>query len=355
MRILLSSNHSYPAAGSSGSGAAPREFPSGAGFVIHDLVAKGLAEAGHQVFYLLPRGAEMPLPPGVTLLREPRFDVDVVHTITFRDYDLTRAVRQAGIPWVVTCHSDPTDDPTDGGRRIADPIEDNWIFVSRTLAHSVGRSRYVVNGIDPEEYLFCETPDDYFLFMAALEFSTRKGLDVALNLATRHNLRLIVAGTGKTDQVIEQTARQCQAAGAEFVGDVRGIMKARLLARARALLFPTQVNEGFGLVMVEALVSGTPVIASSNGACAEIVTPEAGFVCRSDHDYDNAVRHIGEIERRSCREKANRQFHYRRMVADYVREYCAEITLDLNQRSERQSLSVSAASTSDCAEAGSND
>ncbi|HEY6352088.1 MAG TPA: glycosyltransferase [Candidatus Angelobacter sp.] len=329
MRILLSSNHRYPGAGPSGSGTTPKEFPSGSGFVIHDLVAKGLAEAGHQVFYLLPRGAEMPLPSGVTLLREPRFDVDVIHTMTFRDYDLTRAVRQAGIPWVATCHRDPTDVI----RRIPDPIQDNWIFVSRTLAHSVGKGRYVLNGIDPEEYLFCETPDDYFLFMAALESSAQKGLDVALNLATRHNLRLIVAGTGKTGQVIEQTSRQCQAAGAEFVGDVRGLTKARLLAQARALLFPTQVNEAFGLVMVEALVSGTPVIASSNGACPEIVTPEVGFVCRTEHDYDNALRHVGEIARRSCREKAIRQFHYRRMAADYLREYCAEIALSVNQRS----------------------
>lgn len=327
MRILLSSNHPYPASGLSGSGTNPREFPSGSGFVIHDLLAKGLAEAGHEVFYLLPRGAEAPLPPGVTLLSKPRFDVDVVHTITMRDYDLARAVRQAGIPWVATCHLDPTHDPTDGGRRLPEQIQDNWIFVSRTLAHSVGRSRYVVNGIDPEQYCFCESPDDYVLFLASLESAADKGLDVALRLATRHHLRLIVAGTGKTRQVIEQTAQQCRAAGAEFVGDVRGITKARLLAQARALLFPTQVNEGFGLAMVEALVSGTPVIASSNGACPEIVTREVGFVCRSEHDYDNALHHVAEIARRSCRERALRHFHYQRMAADYLREYCAEIAL----------------------------
>jgi len=327
VRILLSSNHRYPAAGSSGSGTKPKEFPSGAGFVIHDLVAKGLAEAGHEVFYLLPRGAETPLPPGISLLHEPRFDVDVVHTMTFRDYDLTRAVQQAGIPWVATCHLDPTRDPTYGGRKLPEPIQDNWIFVSHTLAHSVGRNRYVLNGIDPEQYLFCETPDDYFLFMTNLEHAADKGLDVALHSATRHHLRLIVAGTGETHQVIEQAARQCQAAGAEFVGDVRGITKARLLAQARALFFPTQLNEAFGLPMVEALVSGTPVIASSNGACPEIVTPEVGFVCRSEHDYDNALRHVGEIARRSCREKAIRQFHYRRMAADYLEEYRAEIAL----------------------------
>ena len=332
MRILLSSNHRYPGAGSSGSGTTPREFPSGSGFLIHDLIAKGLAEAGHEVFYLLPRGAEMPLPSGITLLREPRFDVDVVHTITFRDYDLIRAVRQAGIPWVTTCHLDPTDDPTDGGRLPPDPIQDNWIFDSRTSAHSAGKKRYVMIGIDPEEYLFSETPDSYFLFMAALESAAEKGLDIALNLATRHHLRLIVAGTGKTEQIIEQTARQCEATGAEYVGDVRGTTKARLLAQARALIFPTRLNEGCPTVVLEALISGTPVIASANGACPEIVTPEVGFICRREQDYDLAISHVGEISRRFCREKVIQQFHYRRMAADYVQEYRNEIALYADQR-----------------------
>jgi len=328
MRILLSSNHRYPGAGLWGSGTAPREFPSGSGFIIHDLLAKGLAEAGHEVFYLLPRGTGASLPPGVTLLREPIFDVDVVHTMTFRDHDLVPAVRRAGVPWVATCHLDPTVP----GRTLPDPIEDNWIFVSRTLAHSLGRTRYVLNGIDPQEYLFCETPDDYFLFMASLEWTAHKGLDLALRLAAAHHLRLIVAGTGKTEKTIEQTVKQCRAAGAEFVGDVRGIEKAHLLAHARALFFPTQVNEAFGLLMVEALVSGTPVIASSNGACPEIITPEVGFICQSQQDYENAISHVGEISRRRCCDRAMSQFHYHRMVADYLQEYRAEIALGARQR-----------------------
>ena len=328
MRILLSSNHRYPAGGSSGSGIAPREVPSGSGFLIHDLLAKGLAEAGHQVFYLLPHGAETPLPSAVTLLRQPIFDIDILHTLTFRDYDLVRAMRQLGIPWVATCHLDPTVK----GRTIPDQIEDSWIFVSRTLARSLGSSRYVLNGIDPEVHVFCETPDDYFLFMAGLEWAGHKGLETALNLAARNNLRLVVAGTGKTDEIIQQTARLCRAAGAEFVGDVRGIQKARLLARARALLFPTQVNEAFGLVMVEALISGTPVIASSNGACPEIVTPDVGFICQTEQDYCDAVARVGEISRSCCRARAMKQFHYQRMVADYVSEYHAEIALVVNRR-----------------------
>src|SRR5271165_6717116 len=118
MRVLLSSNHLYPAASRHGSGRQPREWPSGSGFIVHDLVAKGLAALGHEVFYLLPRGAEDPLPPGVTLVNAPVTDVDVLHTVTFRDHQLVRSFQQAGTPWVATCHLDPTVP----GRTIDEPI-----------------------------------------------------------------------------------------------------------------------------------------------------------------------------------------------------------------------------------------
>ena len=76
MRVLLSSIHQYPAASSIGVGLNPKPFPSGSAFSIHDLLAKGLAELGHDVIYLLPKGASKPLPAGVTLVSEPRHDVD---------------------------------------------------------------------------------------------------------------------------------------------------------------------------------------------------------------------------------------------------------------------------------------
>jgi glycosyltransferase involved in cell wall biosynthesis len=116
----------------------------------------------------------------------------------------------------------------------------------------------------------------------------------------------------------------CQAAGATYVGDVRGIEKAKLFAGARALLFPTKLNEAFGLVVAEALMSGTPVICSNNGACPEIVSPEAGFICRERQDYLDAIDRLETIQPEACRTRAMRDFHYLRMAADYVGEYLAE-------------------------------
>jgi glycosyltransferase involved in cell wall biosynthesis len=73
--------------------------------------------------------------------------------------------------------------------------------------------------------------------------------------------------------------------------------------------------------MVEALMSGTPVICSNRGACPEIISPDVGFVCRSAEEYANAVEQIEAIQPHACRDKAMREYHYLRMAADYAIEY----------------------------------
>jgi len=81
MRLMLSSDHRYPAYAQVGNGLHPQPYPSGSGYWIHDLLVKGLAELGHDVFYLLPKGSDQPMPEGVTLLSKPIPEADVLHTI----------------------------------------------------------------------------------------------------------------------------------------------------------------------------------------------------------------------------------------------------------------------------------
>lgn len=321
MRILLSSEHRYPAFGTVGSGPHPRTYPSGSGFWIHDMLMKGLTELGHEVFYLLRQGAAMPLPTGATFVSEPVWDADILHTISDRDPELIREWEARGKPWVATCHIDMR--TVNQPQR---PSTENWIFVSRTLARLHGRTRYVLNGIDPEACIYSEKKEDYFLFMSSLDWEMKKGLDIALSLAARHRLRLIVAGTGNNYKRIMRITSLCREIGAEYVGDVRGKRKAELLAGAKAFLFPTRIDEAFGLGMVEALMSGTPVICSDKGACHEIITRDVGFICRYEPDYVNAIRRAGEISPQACREKAMREFHYLRMAKDYVAEYEKELS-----------------------------
>ena len=319
MRVLLSSDHQYPAANAHGSGLHPKKFPSGSGYILHDLLAKGLAELGNDVFYLVRRSSSNnAAPSGITLVFEPVPDVDVLHTISGRDAALIDECRK---PWVATCHMD---ERTRGRER--DEITQNWIFVSHTLAQLHSSDRYVWNGVDPAEYIYSETKDDYFLFMSTMDWGTQKGLDVVLALSKQLGFKLVIAGTGESYERIGRVQEMCREVGAKYVGDVRGKEKAELLAGAKGFLFPTKLDEAFGLGMVEALMSGTPVICSDRGACREIISSDVGFVCSTESDFAAAIEKITQIDPRVCREKAMRDYHYRAMATNYMREY--EIELD---------------------------
>src|SRR5262249_16225780 len=253
---------------------------------------------------------------------KPVWDADILHTISDFDQPLVTEWQAREKPWVTTCHIDMR---TRGYAQ--KPTTNNWIFVSRTLARLHGRTRYVLNGVAPAACIYSETKENYVMFMSSMDWEMKKGLDIALSLAARLRFKLVVAGTGNNYKRIVRIDTLCRQIGAHYVGDVRGKRKAELLAGAKAFIFPTRVDEAFGLGMAEALMSGTPVICSDKGACPELITPDVGFVCHNDRDYVNALRNVGRISPQACREKAMREFHYQRMAADYVTEYEKELAV----------------------------
>ena len=323
MRILLWSNHRHGSYSGNGVGRHPRQFTSGSGHYVHDALAKGLAELGHEVLYHLEAGVADALPEGVERVTVPPASVDILHNYSsiVSHASLANYVNRRGIPWVATCHLDIQDRGVSRSN-----ARGNWIFVSRTLAQLYGRDRYVLNGIDPSNYIYAETKEDYFFFISSMDWAFEKGLDTALALAADMGFRLVVAGTSAKYAIIHKIEELCERAGAEYLGDVRGERKGELFAGARALLYPTRVNEAFGLPMAEALISGTPVICSDRGACPEIISPEVGFICRQESDYRSAVERVTQIASSACRKKAMSEYHYRMMAKGFAREYEREIS-----------------------------
>ena len=319
MRILVSSNHRYPA----------RDYPASAGGIasarVTDWLVKGLAELGHDVFYRLPPTAGT-LPQGVTLVSEGVADADVLHLqdIGLEEIDPPRR------PWVKSVHVDLKA----RGRNYL--LRDNWIFVSRTLAESYGRDRYVLNGVDPAEHIYSDTKSEYFLFICTLDRAVEKGLEVVLSISQKTGCEIVIAGSASEPRVLEEVSAKCRRTNVRLIGEIRGEAKAEWLAGAKAILFPTQFNEAFGLVMAEALMSGTPVICSNRGACREIITADVGFVCGTERDYIEAINLIGDIAPAACRAKAMSDYHYLRMARDYVREYEKETGRDVASGSSTQ-------------------
>ncbi|HMG33500.1 MAG TPA: glycosyltransferase [Blastocatellia bacterium] len=308
MRIYLSSGHKYPGW--------KYGVPSHS---VHDLLAKGLAELGHEVRYHLKEGCETQLPEGVVPVSEVRGDEDILHI----NHLPLEVERNPILPWVHSVHSDLLYQGV--AREKAKP---NYIYVSQTLARIHQSDRYVWNGLDPADFIYSETKSDYFLFVCAGDVHKAlhvKGLDLAFRIASDSGVRLKVAGgTGGQDENA-RFGDLCRANGAIFLRMVHGKRKAELFAGAKALLFPTQANEAFGLPIAEALVSGTPVIASDKGAIPELLDRRVGFACSDESDYRAAVENLKRIAPIECRRVALERFHYLAMAQGYVAEYQKEI------------------------------
>ncbi|QGG95405.1 glycosyltransferase [Actinomarinicola tropica] len=155
--------------------------------------------------------------------------------------------------------------------------------------------------------------------------SPDKGVDTAIEVARRAGRPLLIAAKmWEPDEVRfhDEVVRPLLGDGVTYVGPVAGPAKDALLEGAVALLDPLRWPEPFGLVMVEAMARGTPVLAFPQGAAAEIVDPGiTGFHCRDGAHMAALVDRAAALDRRACRRRAEDRFGARRMVAAHVALY----------------------------------
>lgn len=180
----------------------------------------------------------------------------------------------------------------------------------------------VHHGLDPSVLPYSPVAENYLAFLGRV--SPEKGLHHAIEIARRTGLRLkIAAKIEKTDDAyVRETLPKLREPFVEFVGEISDAEKPEFLGKARALLFPIQWPEPFGLVMIEALASGTPVIAFENGSVPEVLRHEkTGFVVKSVEEACEAVARLNQIERATCRREFEERFVAKRMAQDYLRIY----------------------------------
>jgi glycosyltransferase involved in cell wall biosynthesis len=183
------------------------------------------------------------------------------------------------------------------------------------------------HGLPIDEYLFREQKDDYLAFLGRI--APCKGAHLAIEVARRAGLRLKLAGEiqplfrGYWEDHVEP---HVDGDRIEYVGEADRACKNRLLSGARALLFPIQWDEPFGLVMIESMACGTPVLALPGGSVPEVVRDGvSGWVCRDVEEMAERARTL-RLDSQTCRSWMVRHFALERMVDRYIEIYATALS-----------------------------
>jgi glycosyltransferase involved in cell wall biosynthesis len=266
-----------------------------------------------------------PLPHHYVMLEEvferaSRFDIIHFHT----DYLHFPLARRHPIPHLTTLH---------GRLDIADlmPVYKKFsempvVSISNAQRKPLPRANWqqtIYHGLPLELYDCGEKPGDYLAFIGRI--SPEKRLDRAIEIAARSGMRLRIAA--KTDAAdhdyMEQVIRPILSnSSAEFIGEIGDKDKKEFLANAYALLFPIDWPEPFGLVIIEAMACGTPIIAYRCGSVPELIQDGiTGYIVDDIEGALHALRKIPAFDRRRCRRVFEERFSASRMAQDYLNVY----------------------------------
>jgi glycosyltransferase involved in cell wall biosynthesis len=328
--------------------------------VVADL-ADGLVEEGHRVFLIgagkpgtraefipvwdriVPERLGEPYPEVMHAIATRRaiqrlvaeVGLDVVHEHTFAGPLNAPVYRGLGLPTVVTVHGPVQGDPY---RYYAELGTDVYLVAisqrQRTLAPELNWVGTVYNALRLDTWPFRTDKEDFALFLG--RFHPDKAPHVALDAAHAVGLPLVLAGKCAEPlekQYFEEEIQPRLTDGDRVFGVADAAAKRDLLSRARCLLFPVQWEEPFGMVMIEAMACGTPVVALRAGAVPEVVQQGVtGLICDTPAELPTALREVTRLNPAACRARVARRFSAQEMARGYEQAYRA--ALEAHQAAE---------------------
>lgn len=308
---------------------------------IIDTLARGLSNAGHEVVLFSTGDASCPVPRSFAYPRAERDRLgqtapELYHVLrayeylegydVIHDHTLLGPVigARSNERIVTTNHSLFSEERLEIYRSIHERVAIVAISHDQaSRAQDVSIARVVHHGLDPDAYSLGTGGGGYLLFLGRM--APDKGVGTAIRVARASGRRLLIAA--KLQEVgehryYEERVRPLLDDDVEFLGEVNRARKRDLLAHAEALLNPIHWPEPFGLVMIEALASGTPVVAFRRGAAPEIVEHGvSGYLCDNEQQMTEALDRLDNIDRQMCRRSFTERFTSARMVRQYLSLY----------------------------------
>jgi glycosyltransferase involved in cell wall biosynthesis len=312
--------------------------------LVVDELARGFKAAGHDVIlfttgdstcpverrWILPAAEGMRIGSAVPELHhvigayEALTDCDVIHDHTVAG-PLFAAERGGSKPVITTIHGPFNHELTYLYASLKGRVP--IICVSKAqhgAAPHIPIAGVIHHGIDASLFAVGDGQGDsegeYCLFLGRM--SPDKGAHRAIAVARKAGRRVLMAAKMREPWEVRYFTEMVEpmlGPDAVYLGEVPHEQKLELLARASALLFPIRWNEPFGLVMLEAMACGTPVLAFAEGAAPEVVEQgRTGFICQDEADMAEALGKIDQIDRGDCRAAVEGYFSTERMAADHL-------------------------------------
>jgi len=312
-------------------------------FFPRSLLEEGIPWTMHlKAYYHLHKAVEQ--------IKEQSFDIVHTHLSSSADMYVFPLTASLTTPHVTTLHSHfPFDrDARTGKIGDADSYYMEWAPDVPTISISESARKeegalfplnfigVVHNGISMREYYRVNAPKgDYFVWLG--RFMPEKGAHLAIEAAKRAKVPLILAGTidrytkESMDYFNEVIKPQIGSEQISYIGPVNVNQKMNLFSRARGLLNPIEWEEPFGMVMIEAMSQGCPVISFARGAAPEIVADQvSGFLVRTVDEMVERIPQIDTIDRNAVRMHFERNFSARVMAEKYTEIYKQVIQLNRN-------------------------